>query len=245
MVDGFEDALSIIDEFGIKYVVLNDHLPREKLKAGKTPPRLNGTALKSGRSPEKHLAYMHEMLANEPREEDALKAFCEELTTRGICIGSHDDRDAEVRSAYRDMGAIIAEFPETSEAAEAAIDAGDPVIIGAPNVVRGASHNGNASGRDLVIRGLVKALVSDYHYPSLIASVQTIVRENYQSFETAWGLVSTGPAEILGLSDRGEITEGKRADLTILDAESLRVLGTMVEGRFSFLCGTLAARMLA
>lgn len=244
MVDDFADALSIIDEFGIGYVVLNDHLPREKLRAGKTPPRLNGTALKSGRSPEKHLAYMHEMLANEPREEAALIALCEELKSRDVLIGSHDDRDAEVRAAYREMGANISEFPETAEAAEAAHDAGDPVIIGAPNVVRGASHNGNASGRDLALRGLIDALVSDYHYPSLIAAVEALNREGLVPFEAGWDMVSAGPARILGLSDRGTIAEGKRADLTLLDAESMRVLGTMVGGRFSFLCGSLADRFL-
>ena len=243
MVDDFDDALAMIDAFDIRYVVLNDHLPRERLLAGKTPPRLNGTALKSGRSPEKHLAYMHEMLANQPREEAALQALSRQLKARGVKLGSHDDGTLASRAAYRDMGAEIAEFPETAEVAEDAKAHGEPVIIGAPNVVRGASHNGNANGRDLAVRGLVDALVSDYHYPSLIASVETLSREGLVPFEDAWKMISTNPAHILGLRDRGKIAEGLRADLTILDPGSLRVLGTLSAGKVSFLCGGFAQAM--
>ncbi|MEM9715882.1 MAG: alpha-D-ribose 1-methylphosphonate 5-triphosphate diphosphatase [Pseudomonadota bacterium] len=243
MVDDFEDALDMIDAFGIRYVVFNDHLPRAALRAGKRPPRLNGTALKSGRNPEKHLAYMYEMLENEPREEAALTALAAQLQERGVRLGSHDDATIETRAAYRDMGVAIAEFPETAEVAEEATAKGEPVIIGAPNVVRGASHNGNASGRDLAVRGLVDALVSDYHYPSLIAAVEVLDREGFVPFEQAWSLVSSGPAAVLGLTDRGHIKPGLRADLTILDPETYRVLGTMSAGRWSFLCAGLAARL--
>ena len=245
MVDDFADALEMIDGFGIRYVVLNDHLPREHLRAGKSPPRLNGTALKSGRSPEKHLAYMHEMLANEPREAQALSGLVQDLKARGVKVGSHDDRNAAVRAAYRDMGVSVAEFPETAEAAEDAIAHGEPVIIGAPNVVRGASHNGNANGRDLAARGLITALVSDYHYPSLVAAVETMAREGLVSFEEGWHMISKNPAGILGLSDRGSIAAGQRADLTLLETGSNRVLGTVVAGRFSFLCGDLATKVRA
>ncbi|MEO0341867.1 MAG: alpha-D-ribose 1-methylphosphonate 5-triphosphate diphosphatase [Pseudomonadota bacterium] len=245
MVDNFEDALSIVDAFDLRYVVLNDHLPREKLRAGKTPPRLNGTALKSGRSPEKHLAYMYEMLANEPREAIALRRLLQSLDVRGVRVGSHDDHSIEVRAAYRDMGVGISEFPETAEVAEDAHAHGEPVIIGAPNVVRGASHNGNASGRDLAVRGLVNALVSDYHYPSLIAAVETLDREGLVPFEQGWNMISKGPAAVLGLSDRGEIATGQRADFTILDASSGRVVATLVKGRFSFVCGEIAESLIA
>ncbi|MEM0978286.1 MAG: alpha-D-ribose 1-methylphosphonate 5-triphosphate diphosphatase [Pseudomonadota bacterium] len=244
MVDDFEHALSLIDRFDVSYVVFNDHLPREALRAGKKPPRLTGTALKSGRSPETHLNLMYKMLENEPREAAALEAFVQQLNSRGIVVGSHDDREPDIRTAYRDLGVRIAEFPETAETAAAAIDAGDPVIVGAPNVVRGASHNGNASGRDLVARGLVTALVSDYHYPSLISSARCLVNEGLCSLEEAWHLLSGGPASILNLTDRGTLERGKRADMVILEGQSLRVAGTLVAGRFSFLTGELADRVV-
>ncbi len=33
----------------------------------------------------------------------------------------------------------------------------------------------------------------------------------------AWGLISAGPAQIMRMTDRGEIAPGKRADLTIVN----------------------------
>jgi Metal-dependent hydrolase involved in phosphonate metabolism len=60
-------------------------------------------------------------------------------------MGSHDDATAEGRALWRSRGACVAEFPETQAAAEAAHTAGDPILMGAPNVVRGGSHNANVS----------------------------------------------------------------------------------------------------
>ena len=42
------------------------------------------------------------------------------------------------------------------------------VIAGAPNIVRGGSHNGNVAAADLVRAGAVDALASDYVPSSLI-----------------------------------------------------------------------------
>ena len=61
----------------------------------------------------------------------------------------------------------------------------------------------------------------------------------------AWHLVSSGPAAVLGWSDRGRLQTGSRADFVILDTQSRRVAGTFVEGRASYLTGGLAERLLA
>ncbi len=81
-------------------------------------------------------------------------------------MGSHDDHSAGERAALRGRGVGIAEFPETLEAAEAARAGGDTIVMGAPNLMRGGSHNGNVSALDVVAMGLCDALASDYHYPS-------------------------------------------------------------------------------
>jgi len=60
----------------------------------------------------------------------------------------------------------------------------------------------------------------------------------------AWGLVSAGPAAVLGLSDRGDFTAGKRADLVVLDAHSRRVAATFVAGRVSYMSGAVADRFM-
>ncbi|THD76440.1 alpha-D-ribose 1-methylphosphonate 5-triphosphate diphosphatase [Thalassobius vesicularis] len=228
----FEDAVA---RYGVGFVVFNDHLPHEALAKGKRPPRLTGQALKSGRSPEAHLAMLQDLHARAPEVPAALTGLADRLRAQGVLIGSHDDRTAVARAEWRAMGVALSEFPETREAAEAARAAGDPVVLGAPNVVRGGSHSGNVSAAELVMGGIGDALASDYHYPAPRLAALALDR---------WDLVSSGPARVLGLADRGELMPGKRADLVVLDAAG-RVGATIAGGRVTHLAGEVAARFLA
>lgn len=225
----------VVDRYGIRFVVFNDHLPHDALAKGKRPPRLTGQALKSGRSPEAHLALLQELHGNGPKVPEALAGLAARLRARDVLMGSHDDRAAEARGDWRAMGVALSEFPETRAAAEAAQTAGDPVILGAPNVVRGGSHSGNVSAAELIVDGIGDALASDYHYPAPRLAALALDR---------WDLVSSGPARVLGLSDRGELAVGKRADLVVLDAAG-RVGATIAGGRVTYLAGEVAARFLA
>ena len=56
----------------------------------------------------------------------------------------------------------------------------------------------------------------------------------------AWRLVSEGPAKVLGLTDRGVIEAGKRADLVIFDRETGRVGATMAGGKITYMTSPLA-----
>lgn len=245
MIDDYPDMLALINEHRIGYVVMNDHIPHKRLDEGRKPPRLVGTALKSGRSPEAHLALMtalHERRAEVP---EALAGFAKQLRAAGCLLGSHDDNTAEDRRSAQAMGADIAEFPETREAAQAARDTGGKIVLGAPNVMRGGSHAGNVSALDLIADGLCDALASDYHYPALRQSVGKLVAAGACDFETAWALLSSGPAQVLGLADRGALKAGLRADLVVEDIETGRIAATMSAGRFTFLQGAFAERLLA
>jgi alpha-D-ribose 1-methylphosphonate 5-triphosphate diphosphatase len=160
-------------------------------------------------------------------------------------MGSHDDRTAAERMAWRTRGVPIAEFPETPEAAEAARAGGDAIILGAPNVVRGGSHKGNASALDLIAMGVCDALASDYHYPSLRRAALMLSRSGLCDLAGAWHLVSTGPARVFGLTDRGSLVPGRRADIVILEQGTHRVAATMGQGRVSYMSGAIAERFLA
>ncbi|WP_425091794.1 alpha-D-ribose 1-methylphosphonate 5-triphosphate diphosphatase [Tropicimonas sp. S265A] len=241
--DGFAAAEAFVAEAGIDYVVLNDHLPHRALAAGKRPPRLTGQALKSGRSPEAHLALLQQLHRAQPHVEAALPGLCARLRARGVRLGSHDDPTPERRATLRAMGVRIAEFPETEAAARAAHDAGDAVILGAPNVMRGGSHKDNLRAQDMVTTGVCDALVSDYHYPSVRQAVFRLVREGFPR-STAWSLVSANPAKILGLCDRGGLHAGQRADLVVLDAQTHDVGATFVGGRVSYAAGVFAERLM-
>lgn len=244
MLDAHDAALEMIAHYGITYVAFNDHLPHAHLAAGKRPPRLTGTALKSGRNPEKHLAMMQALHAQSEHVPAAMNRLGHQLGALGIHMASHDDRTADDRTTWAGRGATICEFPETREAAEAARASGDPTILGAPNVVRGASHNGNVSARDLISQGLCSALASDYHYPAPRNAVWDLVDTGICDLATAWRLVSTNPAQILGMTDRGALAPGLRADLTILDAQTRRCEATMAAGQFTYLTGDTARRLL-
>lgn len=244
LLDEYDRALALIDHAGIKFVVFNDHLPHKALAAGNRPPRLTGQALKSGRSPEAHLALLQGLHARRDEVPDALEKLAQKLTARGIRLGSHDDHLPEDHLRMARIGAVISEFPETEAAAQTAFEAGHPVIMGAPNLVRGGSHDGRVSAAQIIEHGYVTALASDYHYPAPRQAAWKLVQGG-MPLQQAWALVSSGPAELLGLTDRGHITEGLRADLTILEAESKRVAATITGGRLAYLSGDIAQRFLS
>src|SRR6056297_3440877 len=245
MLDAYHAVRDVVAAHDISYVVFNDHLPHEALAKGKRPPRLTGQALRIGRNPEKHLEYMQALHAHMPSVPPALDALCADLMAAGVIMGSHDDRTPATRADWRARGVRISEFPETLDAAEAAHAAGDAVILGAPNVVRGGSHNGNVSATDLIAMGLCTALASDYHYPSLRRAAFLVSDAGLLPLAEAWRLVSAGPAAILGLNDRGSLTPGQRADILVLDAETRTVRETLSGGCVSYLSGELATRFIS
>ena len=244
MLDDYAAFEATVEAFGVDYVVFNDHLPHDRLAAGKRPARLAGTALKSRRSPEALLALMQEMHGRRGEVPEAVAALAARLSARGVRLGSHDENTAADRAEWRARGARISEFPETAEAAEAARAGGDGIVLGAPNVMRGGSHKGNASAIELIAMGLCDALASDYHYPSLWRSALFLAEAGVCDLAAAWGLVSSGPARLLGLADRGALAPGMRADLVVLEAATKRLCATFAGGRVSYLSGDLAERLM-
>ena len=243
-LDGYPVLEDLVARHDVGYVVFNDHVPHAALAAGKRPPRLTGQALKAGRSPEAHLALLQRLHADAESDAAPLDALAARLSARGVRLGSHDDAAAADRHAAHARGARIAEFPETIEAARAARAAGDQVVMGAPNIVRGGSHSGNAGAREMVAAGLVTALASDYHPPSLARAAFALVDAGICDLAGAWHLVSRGPARTLGLDDRGALCPGLRADLAVIDPATRRVMATISGGRVSYLTGAAAARFV-
>ncbi|WP_339109318.1 alpha-D-ribose 1-methylphosphonate 5-triphosphate diphosphatase [Thioclava sp. GXIMD4216] len=241
MIDDLKAVVDLANETGLDYLLFNDHLPHKALESGKKPPRLNGSALKAGRSPEAHHAMMQALKARDAEVEGFVRAVMQALPD--LHFGSHDD-DAGLRDVWAARGVGIAEFPVSRGAAVAARAQGHAVIMGAPNVLRGGSHNrGSVSAGDLVAEGLVDALASDYHYPAMIGAVFALVDRGICDLAQAWWLVSEGPAQVMGLTDRGTLEAGKRGDLVILCPERRRVMGCFAAGRPVFLSGELAERL--
>ncbi|MEM6729350.1 MAG: amidohydrolase family protein, partial [Pseudomonadota bacterium] len=110
----------------------------------------------------------------------------------------------------------------------------DTIILGAPNIVRGGSHKRGLAAADAVRDGICDVLVSDYHYPALRQAALMLEADGIE----AWPLISSAPARALGLTDRGVLEPGKRADLCVLDPDG-RVVGTMAGGRWSYVTAPL------
>lgn len=241
----YDELPAKMTEWGLSYIVFNDHLPHDRLKEGRQPRRLVSQALKARRSPENHLALMQSLESYSDEVPSALDWLCGQLAAQGIAMGSHDDTTAAGRAEWAARGVNVAEFPETLEAAEAAAAAGGIVVMGSPNVVRGGSHNLNVSAVDLIAMGYCDALASDYHYPSARRAALMLWQNGMRDLADAWSLVSAGPAAVLGLADRGALEVGKRADMVVLERDSLRVAATLVQGRVSHMRGDIAARFMA
>ena len=245
LLDDFDRAERAIDRFGIGYVVFNDHLPHARLAEGRKPPRLVGQALKAGRNPDAHFAFLMDLHARTAEVPDSVAALSERLVRKGVVLGSHDDRSASDRVFWSERGATVSEFPETVDAASAAREAGAHIVMGAPNIVRGASHAGNIAAVDLVSAGLCDALASDYHYPSPLRAAFRLAELQICAFEEAWRMVSRGPARLLGLSDRGDLEPGQRADLIVLDPATRRIALTIAGGQVAYMSGAVAERFLS
>ncbi|MCR8549349.1 alpha-D-ribose 1-methylphosphonate 5-triphosphate diphosphatase [Salipiger sp. P9] len=243
-LDAFDRAEAALARWKIGYVVFNDHLPHARLAEGRKPPRLTGQALKSGRSPETHLALMQALHTRQDEVPAALDALCARLAAQGIRMGSHDDRTTAGRTLWRARGVRISEFPETREAAQAARDGRDSVVLGAPNVVRGASHAGNIAAAELIGAGLCDALASDYHYPAPARAAWRCVELGLLDEAAAWRLVSDGPARLLGLDDRGRLAPGLRADLVVMTRDTRRIVMTVAGGQIAWLSGEIAERLI-
>src|SRR5438132_841450 len=132
---------------------------------------------------------------------------------------SHDDDSPAMRQGFRAQGVEIAEFPVNEETAREAAAGGDAIVFGAPNVVRGGSHTGWTKASDMIAKGLCSVLASDYYYPAPMLAAFRLAADGVLPLPQAWNLISAAPARAAGLSDRGVLAEGRRADLILVDDE--------------------------
>jgi alpha-D-ribose 1-methylphosphonate 5-triphosphate diphosphatase len=146
-----------------------------------------------------------------------LQRLCQLAKEGRIKLLVHDPVSAMDIDDAASWPASIAEFPTTVEAARAAIERGMATVLGAPNAMRGVSHSGNVSAEELVRKNLVTCLASDYQPATLLTAVFLLNQRGACSLSAAVRLVTEGPANMLGLSDRGRIEVGKRADLVLCD----------------------------
>ena len=215
------DTISILEPYlgdpRLRFITLMDHAPGHR------------------QSPDV-LVYRQRHLASQRLTEDQVDDHIESLLLRskelgpniradlvrlghehGIPMGSHDDETvAHVEHAARER-LVLSEFPTSMAAAEKAREKGLLNLMGGPNVVRGGSSYGNVSATELAQAGLLDILASDYVPASMLHAVFLLARPGGAvDLPTAAGWATSAPARASGLTDRGEIALGKRADLILV-----------------------------
>lgn len=127
-------------------------------------------------------------------------------------LASHDDTTSDHVATSAESGVGFAEFPTTVEAAEACRNHGIAVMMGAPNLIRGASHSGNVAAEDLARRDLLDIVSSDYVPSALLLSAFHLARV-WDDLPRAIATVTRNPARAARLTDRGSLEKGLRGDV--------------------------------
>lgn len=211
-----ETLIEEINEFDatdrVGIVSLMDHTPGQRQFRDTTKYR-DYVCGKHGLPLEDFDAYIAEKLERRAKYGDAHEAAAVAGAKRlGAILASHDDttRDHVEQSAAH--GIKLAEFPTTLEAAQACKENGIITMMGAPNQIRGGSHSGNVASQDLAENDLLGILSSDY-IPSALLMAALQLGDLWGNLPKGIATVTRGPARAAGLSDRGTLEVGKRADI--------------------------------
>jgi alpha-D-ribose 1-methylphosphonate 5-triphosphate diphosphatase len=215
MPDIIADTEKMIGRREVRLMSLMDHTPGQRQFRDEEKLRAYYRGKKGGLSdPELDELFAIRRRYQEQHAEPNRRGLVELARRHGIPLASHDDTIPEhVTEAIADEVAI-AEFPTTAEAATALHAAGVKVLMGAPNLVRGGSHSGNVATAELAAAGVLDVMSSDY-VPSALLLAPLRLAELVPQFDlpAAIRTVTRTPAHAVGLTDRGEIAVGKRADL--------------------------------
>ena len=212
-VDRLEDWLAMRPR---PVLAFNDHLTG-MLKGERILKKLEEYAGRAGVDGETYLALAKAAAARRAEVPAAIARLAARAEALGVPCLAHDEPDAEARRTNRGLGIRVSEFPLTREAAADAIAAGEPTVLGAPNILRGGSHIGAIDAAPAVQEGLCTVLASDYYYPAQLQAVHRLGRDHGIALADAWPLISENAARMGGLTDRGRLDPGQRADIIALD----------------------------
>ncbi len=237
-----DTALADIAAGRVHLVAFNDHTPAilKKLKDPVEGAKYSGRA---GMDIDAFRALADQINARAAAVPAALERVAVAAREAGVPMASHDDATIATRTEFRARGARICEFPMAEEVGQEARAAGDWVVMGCPNVVRGGSHLGWASAAQLAEADVCRVLSSDYFYPAMLRAAFVLAGRGVLDLPRAWALISANPAAAAGLTDRGAIAEGLRADLVLVDPAVPRVVATIVGGRIAHVTAQGAARL--
>ncbi|CDN53422.1 Phosphonate metabolism protein PhnM [Neorhizobium galegae bv. officinalis bv. officinalis str. HAMBI 1141] len=179
-------------------------------------------------------------MRNDPQIDVKLKEIVSLSLQHGLSLASHDDDSIEKVAEMFDLGVTISEFPVTLPAAEEARRRGLWTLMGAPNALRGKSMSGNLSALDAAKAGLLTVIAADYHPAAFVPGIFKLAEASAGGLPAAVAMATGNAARSAGLTDRGEIAIGQRADLVVVEKGDVhRIRATFRAGRFVYSDGTL------
>jgi alpha-D-ribose 1-methylphosphonate 5-triphosphate diphosphatase len=217
----------------IDLFAFNDHMDSTVASLAK-PQKRNRMVERTGLSDEAFDSLVEHVVSRGDDVPASVARLAKAARDANVRMLSHDDESPEMRKAFRAQGVGIAEFPVNEETAREAAEAGDFIVFGAPNVVRGGSHTGWTKAADMIAKGLCSILASDYYYPAQLLAAFRLADAGVLPLADAWNLISAAPARAAGLADRGVLAEGRRADIILVDDElplRPRIVAVIAAGR--------------
>jgi len=215
-LDAVDEIAQWIGERRVDLFAFNDHM-NSTLRDLSKPQKRNRMVERTGLTDAEFDRLVERVASRTAEVPAAVARLAACARDAGLPMLSHDDDTPQMRQDYRSLGVRIAEFPTTEETAREAAAAGDFIVFGAPNVVRGGSHTGWTKAAYMIAKGLCSVLASDYYYPAPLLAAFRLVHDGILPLPQAWKLISEGPARAAGLTDRGALGAGKRADILIVD----------------------------
>jgi alpha-D-ribose 1-methylphosphonate 5-triphosphate diphosphatase len=214
---GLPIAERYVQEGAVHYLSFMDHSPGmgQYRKAGsfeRYVMKNQGVTMDEVRTIVEELAERRQAV-----DRDRLRALAELARERGIAVASHDDDTPEQVELSIGLGAGVSEFPISMETAHYASGRGMRVCVGAPNIVRGISHDGNLSAIEAIGEGAADLICSDYHPSSMLSAIFKLAETGAADLPSAVRMASLHPAQAMMIDDRvGSIERGKSADIIIV-----------------------------
>jgi alpha-D-ribose 1-methylphosphonate 5-triphosphate diphosphatase len=211
-----ETLLEEMADFGpddrVGIVSLMDHTPGQRQFRDVSSLKAY-VAKKRGMNDAEFEAHVQDLISLQARNGAKHEAGAvKEANRYGATLASHDDTTTDHVVKSKVNGVKFAEFPTTIEAAQACRENGIGVMMGAPNIVRGGSHSGNVSARELADANLLDMISSDYIPAALVLSAFQLA-DIWNDLPKAIACVTANPAAAAGLTDRGTLAAGLRGDL--------------------------------
>jgi len=232
--DGFHLIKELIDHGLVDMISIMDHTPGQgQFKSMESYMKFHRDEYDVAM--DKILERVIEKQENNGQAWKMVTALAKLAMNSGIPLLSHDDDTEDKIDLIQAMGIKACEFPVTMEAARKANQSGFALFMGAPNLIRDSSTNGNLKASELLREGLCTGLVSDYYPESLFQA--SFMAARHTSLEQALSKVTSGPGSFLNTRTRpGFLVPGADADIIVVNQDHTwaHITRALVAGRTIF-----------